>query len=213
MEGRRMNRARHWQGRPPEGYDRTQDVEHFEPEDYERRGEPFPIAPQFREGQQEHPIHDTLRWGDGDVVKGIAVPPTPIGNTAISGLGVGQISQQLVRTHSPRPIVWLLQVNVEPGCVQMPPGETANVTLSFVVTVGCGQSRTTYVAVQVPLVVANGYQLLPGTQPAPFSLPAGDLQVVCFAQYTPTRAGNYAFPVAAMVAPWANLPGGERTVR
>lgn len=153
----------------------------------------------MREGQRGHPEQDSLRWGDADNVQGVATATKAI----------IQPSKQLVHAHVPRPVVWLLQPNVDRGA-QIPYGETADITVWFEVNAGCGQSRTIYVATQIVLTAANGYAIPAGSVAPPVSIPAGDLQVRAVIAYTPTVSGAFAIPVGAMAAPWAHMPFGER---
>jgi hypothetical protein len=188
------------------------------PRDFYGGGEPYAHPGEgqprrMREGQREHAEQDALRWGDGDNVTG----------TAAVGVPVLQSSKQLVRAHVPRPVVWLLQPNVDSftgrnpvsGALvftgaTLPTGENANVSLYYEVSVGCGQSRTVYVATVVTLLAMNNYAIPPGAAPLPVSIPGGDLQVRALVSYLPTVAGPFAVPVGAMVAPWAHMPFGER---
>jgi hypothetical protein len=167
-------------------------------------GEPLPHPGEgdprrMREGQRGHPEQDSLRWGDADNVQGAAT----------TGVPVIQPSKQLVHAHVPRPVVWLLQPNVDNGA-QLPVGETANITVYFEVNAGCGQSRTIYVATAIVLTAANGYAIPPGSVAPPVSIPAGDIQVRALIRYTPAVTGGFAIPVGAMAAPWAHMPFGER---
>ena len=159
-------------------------------------------SPRFREGQREHPEWDALRWGDADAVTGTTVATVPFTAT----------SKQLARAHVPRPVVWLVQLNVDQG-VQFPAGEAvANIAVFFNITIGCGQSRTAISAV-ILLPNTNAYQPPLGVIPAPFSVPAQDIQVNAEIAYTPTASGLLVVPVGAMVAPWAHVPFGESAER
>jgi hypothetical protein len=166
------------------------DVPH--PQKGQTRGE-------LHEGQREWPELDALRWGDADATA----------SPAAVGVAFLVRSKQLIRTHVPRPVVWMVQVNVDQG-VQVPAGEANNITVTFLITIGCGQSRTTLAPI-VLLTAANGYE--PPAPPAPLNIPAQDIQVAAIITYLPTVAGQVVIPCAAMAAPWAHMPYGEARER
>jgi hypothetical protein len=163
----------------------------------------YPGGPSFREGQRGFAERDSLRWGDGFTIQqnvpAAVGPPVPFVSA----------SRQLVHASLPRPVVWLAQANVDDG-VQVPAGEAAPINVRFRITIGCGQSRTTFTFAIITLTAANGYQQPPGTQPAAFNFPAADVQIDALLSYTPTVGGALSVPVGAMVAPWAHMPFGER---
>jgi hypothetical protein len=158
---------------------------------------------QFLEGQREWQKVDSIRWGDADTVHLVV----PAGG---AGLPAQQQSKQLVATHAPRPIAWLLQFNAS-GTNLVAIGEVGAVAMLFRVTLGAGQSRTT-ILVPIALTAAGGY--LPPNPPPQIFIPAGDLQVdVLVTMAAPTVLGDHQFDVACMCAPWTALPMGESSGR
>lgn len=159
----------------------------------------------FHEGQREHPakgkpaenaelwsVIDSIRWGDADTIAAtitVGLAPAP----------VTLLGKQLVRANTPRPVVWLVQLNTGPN--QVPPGETNPITLTYAITYGCGQAQTT-MNVTIVLTAANGYQLPPGTTPPQLYIPAQDLNINCSLGYTPIVAGSLGVAVAAMSSPF-----------
>lgn len=159
----------------------------------------YPHGRSFREHQHEHAEVDALRWGDRDVIAGVA----------IVGVPVYQSSKQLIRTHQPRPAMWNVMFNVEE--TTFPSGEGALVLLLFQGALGTGSS-VTQVRQQIELVPPF-YRIPPETPIPPYTFQGSHMQVGCILSYTPTVAGPYAVPVAAMSAPWAHQPFGESRPR
>lgn len=176
----------------------------FEQVLHEHGGAPMqpPEYPRFREGQREQPEHDTLRWGDGDIIRAVAAVGVPL---------VG-LSKQLARASVPRPIVWIVFFNSDLGAV-VPAGEAAAINIIWNLKLGCGQSRTTrqYTLALLPAGFGGVPYAVPPNPltalqiPVP-PFPAQDVQINAFVSYTPTVAGPVAIPVAAMIAPWAHAP-------
>lgn len=157
-------------------------------------------VPRFREGQRENPEWDALRWGDADVL-----PPVNSGVLAVIGAPIALTTKQLVRAHVPRPVVWMIQPNID--SLDVPVGEAAPILVTYLLTLGCGQSRTTLV---IPVRLAPPY-LIPLI--GAVNVPAQDVQVIATLGYTPTAAGAFNFALAAMAAPWAHMPFGEASER
>jgi hypothetical protein len=155
-----------------------------------------PPAPSegFREGQREKTVDlEEIRWGDADSVTVVVAP------AFIGGGVVRQASKQLLHAHLDYSRTWLVLVNVDLGVV-VPAGEVNPVNVDFRITIGCGQSRTTF-SLRIVLTAANGYQVPPGTLPPQITVPAQDIQVDAMVSYTPTVSGNSTLSVAAMAAP------------
>jgi hypothetical protein len=153
-----------------------------------------PPGSQFREGQNEWQLTDAIRWGDEDNI--VFNLPTFIGPPPT----LTQLSKQLVRANVPRGVVWLLQVNAS---ATMPTGEVAPVNVDFEVSIGTGQSRTTFFATSIVLTAANGYKLPFASVPPQLFVPAADLQVRARASYTPTTSpGTATVAVGCMAAPF-----------
>jgi hypothetical protein len=151
------------------------------------------FPPFFSEGQREWQEVDSIRWGDADAVTTVAVVGAPLVAN----------SKQLVATHTPRPIAWLLQLNCHGEDV--PAGEVAAINVDFLITYGAGQSQDT-LTVRVVLTAANGYQIPPGTLAPQIFIPAGDLQVKASVSYLPTVAGPVVIGASCMAAPWTPTP-------
>jgi hypothetical protein len=158
-----------------------------------------PTPEVFVSSESEWWAVDSIRWGDSDVMRGIAtiLGPAPVAVAA---------SKQLSRLKVPRPIVWLLQLNADGS--QIPAGEVNPITVTITIAFGCGQARS-QVQQSIVLLAANGYHIPPGTPLASFQVfvPAADLQSTASVSYTPTVAGPFAVEASVMCAPWYAIEG------
>lgn len=136
---------------------------------------------------------DPRRWGDSQ-----AVTLAPAG-TLIAPAAVTAQSTQLAMAFVPRPVVWLVQLDVDGE--QIPTGETAPIDVDFALTYGCGQASTT-VHYHLGLLAANGYHWPPGPPPEFWLLPAANLQIVATVGYLSTVAGVSVVRCSAMIAPF-----------
>jgi len=148
----------------------------------------------FGSSESEWDSVNTIRWGNAD----------GFGQAAAAGAPFVRTTQQLVHTKTPRPIVWLVQLNARG--LQVPAGEVAPITVTFSITFGCGSAQTTMTPAIV-LTAANGYNVPAGTAPPQFFVPAADMQVTARITYTPTVTGQTSIEASTMCAPWAVVPG------